>query len=1159
MSSLNGVTYICSAGLSSVTSAGALGPYFALTYFLPIYDFRVDKTICDTSALSISSLNYSTATHTSLSAYEIIYNNPELFGQGSYDIKNFNTMYSRGTSGTGPLFTGTRQRNGDSVVNVLNNRVLQTQTSATRFVNVAAGQLSAVGTYTTLNGASVNTWNPLSASSTNWNYQNLFRVTSYSPNQSTSGVASGNYKCRIPAGTGSFKFNMLAIYATRVNQYGYADPGVVGSPYNPTLFAVVVFDTPQIKSDTAGSLNAFEANIELQFSLASSAASPVYINTDYFTRIPTSNTTSAYALNYDGDVVISSSASPGSWVPRAKLTITDPEKDQVRLAYDDMRFTNIKTTRFKPYDNYPDWADMAVFDIDTSCPDDAILQLGYNCVATGIKSIAMGCYCSATGYANSGSSNYGDTNPSIYELYTTERGGYTLATGVETLAQGLISTTFGYRTSAIGFGSLAGGYQSVASSEGMDTTYYGSPSEGMNLAYGFKTSAISDVDSGLFPGGYSPSSLQNWFAGLLITGGNFATNIQTLAKGNGNTAFNINTISYGTGNNSFGMSTSALGILTIATGLSTLADGILSQSHGQHTSANAILSYVFGGYAQADVNAHGSFTFGSPYLYGGGVGSTTIYFPGYVKKIWDGSSEQQIPVSSSWDNIGQYTKTYNDGMGSFVFGQGTTVYSGAIQSFIAGINNITYSQGSTILGNKNTVQTGSASSSVVGGNNSIISSNFSTAIGFFNNINSSESSYIKGIYNNVTTTSTYSFVTGINNTISAAPETKVCGSDNNIISSNQTNVFGNRNGVNSSVNSSIFGNNNTIVGTYVVAFGNNNSIFNSVNSYSIGNSTSITNATNSVAIGYGASVNSSETVQIGSCWLTSASLVAKNIVLDAKACSTNNTRTKISLKADEIELEGYTGNIERYKYSLFIHRVRYDNNGSNTNDSYIVIKIFRARCDSYSGKIDSVSFKASSSRDGSIKTVETNTTVKTIITKLIQFVMFNPITMKFLYGDAADYANVNTYIANGYRMIAVSRTPSYTIEGLCRQMSADYYLFNDINKIDIYTTSNDEPTPSDDTIHGNYPGYDEQTFTSTITNNQFNILAQGRVGSGETDSKIKFVDRLNSTISASNYGETVTGRGKEFSCFNGIIGRSFGIGPYTTNVSSDDSLSVLRY
>lgn len=946
MSSLNGVTYICSAGLSSVTSAGTLGPYFALTYFLPVYDFRIDKTICDTSAIGISSLNYTSATHSSLNGLEIIYNNPEVFGQGSYNILNFNSLYSRGTSGSESLFTNTRQRNGDNKINVLNGKVLQNQVSAVGFSNIAPGSLSAVGTFTSLTGTSVNSWNPLSGTSTNWDYRNLFKVTSYSPNQSTSGIASGNYKCRIPAGTGSFKFNMVAIYATRVNQYGYADPGVVGSPYNPTLFAIVVFDNPQIKSDTTGSLNAFEVNVELTFSLSSSAATPIYVNTDYFTRIPTSNTTSAYALNYDGDVVISSSASPGSWVPRAKLTITDPEKTQVRLAHDDTRFTTITTNRFKPYSTYSEDAEMAVLDIDTSCPDDALLQLGYNCVSTGIKSIAMGCYSSATGYEDSGSNNFGEVNPPTNYLYTSERGGYTLAIGVENIAQGLLSTSLGYQTSSIGYGSFAGGYAAIASSEGMNTTYNSLPSEGLNFSYGFRTSAIAETDSS-YPGGYSPSSLSNWFNGIVgyLAGGNAAFNIQTLAKGNANVAFNINSTAYGTGNVAFGMNTSALNILTIATGLNTISDGILSQAHGQYTSANAILSYVYGGLAKADTNAHGSLTFGSPYIYGSGSGSTGIYFPGYIKSIWIGSAEQVEPVPSTSQTIDKYIQTYNDGMGTFVFGQGTSAYSQALQSFVAGICNKTYSQGSTIFGNSNEIFTNSGFSSVIGGKNTIISSPYSSTNGFFNSLTSSESSYVRGISNSATN-SYGSFIDGVHNSTTSSYKSYIIGSDNALTIADYSTAIGYRNNLTNSYYANVFGDNNSVSGTYVGVFGNNSYVTNCVDSFAIGNNIQLSAATNSLALGYGAQISTNNTIQIGSCSITSANIQANNIVLDAKTCTTKSNRTKILLKADDIELDGFTGQRQQNKYKLYVNKV----------GRRLYAHIYKYRCDEYSGDIKAIRF-----------------------------------------------------------------------------------------------------------------------------------------------------------------------------------------------------------
>jgi hypothetical protein len=1113
MSSLNGVTYICSAGLSSVTSAGSLGPYFALTYFLPMYDFRIDKTICDTSALSISSLNYSSATHNSLSALEKIYNNPELSGQGSYNIANFNSLYLRDVTGGGPLFTNTRQRNADNKVNILNGKVLQNQVSAVGFSNTANGSLSATGSYTTLNGTSVNSWNPLSGTTANWNYKNLFRVTSYSPNQSTSGTASGNYKCRIPAGTGSFKFNMLAIYATRVNQFGYADPGVVGSPYNPTLFAIVVFDTPQVKSDTAGSLNAFEANVELNFALQSAQAQAIYVNTDYFTRVPTSNTTSAYALNYDGDVVISSSASPGSWVPRAKLTITDPEKDQVRLAYDDSRFTNIKTQSFKPYPTYPPTAAMAVLNIDTSCPDDSLLQLGYNCAATGIKSVAIGCYSSALGYEDSGSPNFGQINPDFDYIYQSNRGGYTLAIGVETLSQGLVSTSLGYQTSSIGFASFAGGFGSIASSQDMYTMYYGNPSEGMNFAYGFKTSAITDSNS-IFPGNGSPSSISNWFTGIVgnLAGGNFAANIQTLAKGNGNVALGIDTVAYGTGNTSLGMATSAMNILSIATGLSTISNGILAQSHGQYTSANAILSYVYGGLALADVNAHGSFTFGSPYIYGSGGGNTTLYVPGYTVRTWNGTAENPpTMVSESSYVVDKYVSTYNDAMASFVYGQGSSAFTEALHSFVAGPMNQTKSQASFIFGYLNIINTNSGFNSVIGSNNNLVSSKYT---------------HIKGSHNTLTG-SDYSFVTGIKNTVTGSSNSLVVGFDNTITSSLQSHIFGSDNKNTSSWYSTIVGRLNTVTGsTNSISIGNYNTLTNAANSVSLGVNNKITSpdsyaigknvrvdGTNSVAIGSGAFATDSNTIVIGSCEIETTKIESKNVLIDVKTNCSVNSQSKITLKADEIVLDGYTGNIEKYKFSMTIGRER-------TSSSKMIIKLFRARCDMYSGETISTileltkpsaafvgKYKIASGFTPSSNIVFGSGDTLTNIPTNIAFVMVNPRTLAWYFGDNSNKNEIVTKQIEGYRIIAISPEDNSNI---LDSSHVKYYGFNDLTRLKIYSNSDISKTNPGNLDE--YVGYDQfssknyQTLTSDFDLELYSISYSNRA-----DNTLTFYDRRSNT------------------------------------------------
>lgn len=1156
MSSLNGVTYICSAGLSSVTSAGSLGPYFALTYFLPIYDYRIDRNICGISALNISALNYTSATHGSLSGLEIVYNNPELFGQGSYNVSNFESIYSRELVGSGPLFTNSRQKTSDNKINTLNGKVIQSQVSATGFNYLGNGQLSANGVYELLATTAVNSWNPLSAASVNWNYRNLYRVTSYSPNQSTSGYASGNYKCRIPAATGSFKFNMLAVYATRVNQYGYPDPGVPGSPFNPTLFAVVCFDTPQIKSDTAGSLNAFEANIELTFQLASSAASPVYVSTDYFTRIPTSNTTSAYALNYDGDVVISSSADPGSWVPKAKFTVVDPEKNQVRLAHDDTRYTNITTKRFKPYPNYLESSEMAVLNIDTSCPDDALLELGYNCVATGIKSVAMGCYSSATGFENAGSpyDNFGDTNPTMYDLYTQERGGYTFTYGVENISQGLVSTSFGHGSSAIGYSSFAGGYKAIAASYDMSTTYFGGLSEGCNFTYGFKTSAITDIDTG-FPGGWNASSLSTWFTGIngALAGANFATNIQTLARGDGNAAFNINTIAYGTGNASFGMNTSALGILTIATGLATKAEGNLSQAHGQYTSANAILSYVYGGLAIAETNAHGSFTFGSPYMYGTGGGSTVVKSPSYKTFAWNNTNEVPTTFSETSYTVDKYEKTYNDGMGTFIFGQGSSALTNALQSFVGGIKNIVGSQGSTVFGNYNAIETNSSYNFINGGFNKINSANYSNVLGFNNTLSgASDSSILAGTFNYVQT-SNNSVVLGSSNTVKTSQYSVVIGKGLNLLNSSNSYNIGDLNTFITSPDMIVFGKyNNVTNSTNSSIFGSKNTVSNSDSSIAIGNKTIVT-GNNSLALGLGASVNSNNTIMIGSCEVTSAVTVANNIVLDAKSCSTLSNKTKILLRADDIELDGYKGNIERYKFLLSVYRNRDDLNPSNGN---LTIKLTQMRCDYFSGAMKQMIVIISNGQVGNHNTIikkSGSSSYPITNNKVIAFVMINPITMDVFFGDMSDVGSIQSYIKNGYRMIA--DTTEMDTNNVIWNTDLNIHLFNDITSFNIRNDSNDNNQDARIWVFGNYKNYDEQKFTSTLDDFSAYVFI------GEDDAHIYFYNKLNEfNGSISTTGDGVFQRWtKTAKCINGEFSISltqsnlYASAPDTTKFTNPDT------
>lgn len=606
-------SYITSAGLKAITSAGALGPYFAIKYFLPIYDFRIDKTICrgtsgTTQALSISGLNLVSATDSTLVGERLFYN-------GSYSLTSANNSIYYDANLTGIVQGGT-------------STVLGSRQSVSTTVNtISAGPISPIvsgssvlapnpGTFYITNTSSVPaaSFNPISG--TTPPISAYYRVQSYSPKQTGITSASGTYKCRIPSsGNGTFKFNGLAIYATKVNETGFDDNGYGVSNYNfkPVLFAVVLFDQAQTKQDKAGGVNDFEINVDLGFdwsTLNTSGAAPVYIETNYWSKMPTASTTSAYGISYDGDVVIASSAVPGSWTPRAKLTVTDKNKEQLRLANDDDRFVDFRSYRFG-YDNTSaslNTSDKTVLDIDTSCPDDSLLQLGLNATALGIKSVAIGCYSSAVGYLDNGL-----TKPNAPT--GDYAGGYTTSIGINTLAGGFGSFAVGDSTSAYGRTNFAGGKESVATCHnGLSTSnneqfWDNKDSIGAdcNIAYGYMTSAISRSKSDT-PYTYNVEDMSTLDDSC---GGNVAFGVQTFAGGGGSVATGLSATangivsvsmgllskSMGIGSTSFGLRSHALGNFSLAHGCDVVAGGgsngaYDSTSVGQYSYALALGEYV---------------------------------------------------------------------------------------------------------------------------------------------------------------------------------------------------------------------------------------------------------------------------------------------------------------------------------------------------------------------------------------------------------------------------------------------------------------------------------------------------------------------------------------------------------------------------------------
>lgn len=855
-------SYITSAGLKSVTSAGALGPYFAIKYFLPIYNFRIDKTICrgpaSTSALNISAMNLVSATDISLNAsFEKIFNG------AVYDITSNNQYIYYDTGMTnigsdGAVSTNVNSRQSISTnVNTLNGAPISHVVSGSNFYTTGNGLFNISGT----KNINALAFDPTSGS--NPPISAYYRVTSYSPKQNGVTSASGAYKCRIPAGTGSFKFNGLALYGTKVDSNGFDDNGmgVSNFGFKPTLIAVVLFDEAQIKNDAVGAINDFEIKVDLGFdwsAYGSPSSLPTYIETNYWNKLPTASTTSAYGINYDGDVVIASSAIPGSWTPRAKLTITDPTKQQLRLSNSELRFADITVKRHLINGNIDTNGayDLSVLNIDTGCPDDSLLELGYKTSAYGIKSIAMGCNALAGGY------NVGQIVSAFENNLLHTAGGFTTSIGIDTSALGFNSFAIGNGTLAKGNGCFVGGYESISTNE-WPGNYTPESSTGFNFSYGYKTSAISTEDTcNSTPYGdasYGGDRGANISIGQetlaygshTIALGHITSAIGTnaIAIGQNNTANDCHTIAFGAGNlSTYGTGSMSLGISNSAS-YGSIVIGTLNYGNGSHAIAM--------GY-EASATDKGAIALGTS-CYDSGDKPGPLASGMFSIAIGGGA------YAESFNSIAMGFRTYSKSSGSIAIGHqsfassdhaialGFRTSATANHAFAIGQESIAMGNTGFSMGYK----TSAGANSVVFGNTSIAEYG---SYAFGNSVSAKGGSYAFGY--NLTATG------------------------------NNTFTFG-RNSSNTGDESYILGSNITLDGYNSIAMGKNIK----------------SDGTNNITIGYNITATGTDTITIGSCSTAKSLLGGQNIVIGGSC--TNS----ITLDSDNIKI---TAGLRIPKLRIFV-------------------------------------------------------------------------------------------------------------------------------------------------------------------------------------------------------------------------------------------------
>jgi hypothetical protein len=338
---------ILRSGLNEVYDTGVY-PNFALKYFLPVYDPRLDLEIHDlplttpTSAIQNSASVFNVDTASSAFSFgdiegEMLWNYTTLEPNYQYRIDYTGNIVTNVTADpTGTMSAATTMNSKTSRANYIYN----TSTSA----NVGRPQIgtpfsSAFEQYTADNVTSSGDGNFTSTTNfaavaevgtvpASYLASNLYDTISYISNEGNPDNY-GVYQLRLPANTGSFQFNKLVLFGQKVDTQGDDEVGA-----NPFPFAVVALNNVQAKlssedSNNSNNVTEFIADIAIAFTRSTSGASEITYNPEeYWTRIKTlSDGTSA--LEYPGSVLVSPiTGGINEESPKSKLHIIEDDTDK---------------------------------------------------------------------------------------------------------------------------------------------------------------------------------------------------------------------------------------------------------------------------------------------------------------------------------------------------------------------------------------------------------------------------------------------------------------------------------------------------------------------------------------------------------------------------------------------------------------------------------------------------------------------------------------------------------------------------------------------------------------------------------------------------------------------------------------------------------------
>lgn len=305
---MSNYTLITIDGLTAASEATSNGTLIDIRYFVPIYDYRIDRFIdpVDTSfsASEITSIATSADTYAS---GEQIWNSTGTPYSLSDDSNIMVSAYGgKSTVGTLTTYTDCKHRKSQSI-NLYNGNPIWNTVSGTEVVPP-----SGTSTYWGVNNATeIEGINSIYTDPSTIPLENFHNTVEYSSIQDSNNIPAASFMCRINKNIGSYKFNKIALYCVKLDQ----NYDIVGSP---VLFAITNLNETQVKTSLQeGGLDEIIVDVQVKLNTSYVDFTNILVGTsgDYWQRMPEGQ------LLYHDQVVVSNSFNDSVDSSAAKMLV----------------------------------------------------------------------------------------------------------------------------------------------------------------------------------------------------------------------------------------------------------------------------------------------------------------------------------------------------------------------------------------------------------------------------------------------------------------------------------------------------------------------------------------------------------------------------------------------------------------------------------------------------------------------------------------------------------------------------------------------------------------------------------------------------------------------------------------------------------------------